>query len=272
MGENKNIKHLTRDAFQLADKKFDTEMEIYLGSLPYTQRQGVKGMLNFFNINSRSEVVKFIKENFSMKPTKNIVVNAIYKKLQSGTFPRDEDSKSSEQILEMCRFGYLTTTDIRVNEMFFENLNILSEKELEFRISSALYDKSELPIAGRFIDVALARLVGKVENDFIQEDGNMMRNGRILLGDVYVEECVHWMLGEVPNEEVFVKACLVTYGCKGRTDYFSFINDFRYIKSERLLKLCKEYVKHSKFRKIRESEKGKTREAFYEIIDSYMKK
>ena len=95
-----------------------------------------------------------------------------------------------------------------------------------------------------------------------------MTNNGIVMSDVEVETMLKEWYKTNLNRGQFVRACLVTYGCKGMIDLFSFINDYRYINSQRISLMCCEYIKSSKF-KLLVNQDIESRKVFFEIINKY---
>lgn len=156
---------ITKKGYTFTNPEFDEEMEAYLKSIPFVQRQGVKGMLDFFRLHTKDGVTKFVKDNFSMKPTKNVVINAIHKYMATPEYQKDLQAfrlyiKSKnfyppQEYKSLKRLQEHVTTGLKVNEKFFKRRRITSEEELELVVSLALFKRDDLELKDNFINTAL---------------------------------------------------------------------------------------------------------------------
>lgn len=158
---------LTVNGYKFIGQKKDSEIEVLLTKIPFLQRQGVKIVLDFMKLQSPKSIKAYVKTHFSLKPTKNIILNIVLNYLSSDRYK--EDLKTFDLYIQSKNFHpptsykrmmryqhYIDGDSIILTDRYFKQRKIRCEEELILQIGLKLLDIDESKITqdSNFISTA----------------------------------------------------------------------------------------------------------------------
>lgn len=162
---------LTKKGYTFTDRKLDAEMEAYLCKIPNEQRQGVKGMLDFFKLHSKDSVVAFAREYFLPRQHKNMIISAILNYMKTPKYKEDvkvyhtyiksKNFHPATSYERLSRYQDYVTSPIKLNDKLFKKYKIRCEEDLEVMVSMELFNNEEIIIGENFIDTAIQNVFKK---------------------------------------------------------------------------------------------------------------
>lgn len=237
--------YLAKKGYTFRDVVEEEELETYLASIPEVQRQGVKAMLDFLRIHNREGIVKFVKQHFTTKPTKNIVINAIIKYMESDEYQASviqfekyiqvKNFYPIGEIERMCRLQEYITTDLVLNERFFKIIKVRCEEELWLRLGIALFRDSELEMDDNFINTALNALANKAfvrikpvyKESTITYRYSRLDNTGVHLSSKILEDKINVIEDLSFTQKQFIKAVLIFSKSDNRDSANKLVSQYR---------------------------------------------
>lgn len=156
---------ITVKGYTFTNKVYDSEIESYLGKIPFEQRQGVKGMIDFFRLYSIEDVVAFARKYFLPRKDKNMIISAIMNYMETEDYKRrireyhiyikGKNFHPATSYERLRRYESYLGVPLKLDEKLLRKYKVRCEEDLEIMASLKLFNNKDIIVGENFIDTAI---------------------------------------------------------------------------------------------------------------------